>query len=270
MLKNRFWLAACLAPFCATPALASPVAEAAAASASAGTSAVSQTQDSDGGGWEFAVTPYLWVAGTSGDLELAEGEGVDIDTSFTELLADLKFAFMGAFEARHDRLVLLGDVIYLSIGTEAKGPLGFVDAQVDPALFVGTFSGGYRVVDQGPLYFDLFAGARVTSLDVEVELTGPMQSIERDKSRTSVSPVVGARFRAPLGDRWGIGLYGDLAGFGVTSDLTWQLLGTVQYDLSRHWRFSAGYRHVSIHQDKSDFEVDVALSGPILGFSYRF
>jgi opacity protein-like surface antigen len=67
-----------------------------------------------------------------------------------------------------------------------------------------------------------------------------------------------------------MGLYGDLGGFGVTADLSWQLMGTVQYSLSDQWRLAAGWRHVSVHQDKNDFDVKLKMSGPILGFSYRF
>ena len=221
-------------------------------------------------GWQFAATPYVWASAISVDMDLDDHGSVDSDTSFTEILGDLKFVFMGAFEARNDRFVMITDIIYLSVGSEADGPAGFVDADVDLATFIGTAVAGYRVVEEGPLFVDLFAGGRVTSIDAEVELTGPFQSVESDASKTRVSPVVAGRFRLPLGERWGVAVYGDLAGFGITSDLPWQLLGTVQYDLSNHWRLAAGYRHVAVETETGNSDVDVALSGPILGFSYRF
>ena len=56
----------------------------------------------------------------------------------------------------------------------------------------------------------------------------------------------------------------------MTSNKTWQLMGTVQYDISDHWRLAAGYRHVSVDFDKNNFHADLALSGPIFGASYRF
>lgn len=163
-------------------------------------------------GWEFAVTPYLWASGVSGDLALARGEQVEIDTSFSDIFGALKIAGMGAFEARHDRFVLLGDIIYLSLGADAEGPLGFVDADADMSTFLGTALAGYRIVDEGPLFLDVFGGGRFTSIDVEVDLTRPLQSVEREGSKSSLGPVVGVRFRAPLGGRWGLAIYGDVGG----------------------------------------------------------
>ena len=238
----------------------------------AGAAAASEpdsTHESESG-WQFAATPYVWASGISADIDLDDHGTVEMDTSFTDILGDLKFTFMGAFEARNDRFVMLTDIIYLHVGSEEDGPQGFVEAEVDLATFIGTAMAGYRVVDKGPLFLDLFAGGRVTSIDAELELTGPFQSAEADTSKTKVSPVVGARFRLPLGDRWGAAVYGDLAGFGITSDLTWQLMGTVQYDLSDRWRMAAGYRHVAVKVGKGNADIDMALSGPILGFTYRF
>ena len=241
-----------------------------AAASDSGAPLASDPPSEGSNGWEFGVTPYLWATALSGDVALARGETVDIDTSFKDILDHLKFTAMVAMDARNDRFVLLGDIVYLSVGIEETGPLGFVEAKVDPSIFIGTLAAGYRVVDQGPLFLDLFAGGRYTSTDVEVELSGPRQTVSRDKSESYFSPVVGARVRMPLGTGWAFALYGDLAGFGVTSDLTWQLMGTIQYDLNEHWRLAAGYRHVSVKSDEQNFDLDLSMSGPIFGVSYRF
>lgn len=231
-----------------------------------------QSNGAGDSGWEVSVTPYLWMAGLNVDIDTPQGESIEVDESFTDILGNLKFAFMGALEVRHDRLVFLNDVIFLSIGSEAKGTLGpgIIEADTDIKTWISTHLAGYRVVDQGPMFVDILAGARIASIDVEVDLTGPLQTIERDSSETKIGPVIASRAHVPLGERWAMGLYGDLGGFGVTADLSWQLMGTVQYSLSDHWRLAAGWRHVSVHQDKNDFDVKLKMSGPILGFSYRF
>jgi hypothetical protein len=250
MAGRTLWpVATILALFWATPALAA--------------------DGEDESDWQFAVTPYLWASGASGDVELAEGESVEVETSFLDVLEDLKFAGMVGLEGRHERVVLIGDLIYLSLGTESEGPLGFVDAEVDTTIFAGTAAVGYRLVDKGPLFLDLLAGGRVTSLDVQVALTGPLQTVERERSKSSIAPVVGARFRAPLGGRFGFAVYGDIGGFGANTN-SWQLLATIHYDFNDRWRSLTGYRHVEFHVDQEGFEVDLALSGPIFGLSYRF
>lgn len=234
--------------------------------------AAQDVQPTNGGGWEFAVTPYLWMSGTKADIDTPQGEEIEVDSSFIDILGDLKFAFMGAFEARNGRFVILNDLMYLSMGTSADGSIGPVplEAEADMKLLSTTSLLGYRVVDQGPMFLDLMAGARITTIKADLELSGPLQTFERDSKKTTVGPVIASRVRFPLSDRWGVAVYGDLGGFGVGADLSWQLLGTVQYDISDHWRVSAGWRHFSAKQDKNDFEVDIDLDGPIIGFSYRF
>jgi len=226
------------------------------------------SQASDGDEWQVAFTPYLWIAGSSGDIGIPRGEEVEIDKSFTDTLSNLKFAFMGALDVKYQRFVALADVMYLSVGAEAEGIRDpqFFEGEIDSSVFLGTAAVGYRVVDQGPLFVDLVAGARVVSLDAKVQLTGPLMTREREASETAISPLVGGRVRFPLAENWGVAVYGDVS----TGAVKWQMVGTVQWDISRHWRLAAGYRHLQIDHDKDDFSFDIGLSGPIVGVSYRF
>ena len=234
--------------------------------------AATQSTSSGGSGWEFAVTPYIWAAGTKVKIDTPQGEDIKVDESFTDILPDLKFAFMGAFEAKHGRFVSVQDIIFLSLGSSANGHIGPVplDADVDEKLFATTHLFGYRVVDNGPMFLDLFAGGRITSIKVDVDLSGPLQTFHRSSSKTQFGPVIGSRFRAPLGGKWGAAIYGDIGGFGVGADLSWELLGTVQYDLSDRWALLAGWRHFYAKQSKGNFDVHMKLDGPILAATFRF
>jgi hypothetical protein len=224
----------------------------------------------DASDWQFALTSYVWASGMSGDVELAPGESVDVDTSFTDILSVLKFALMGAAEARHGRFVLLGDLIFLKISEKESGPAGYAKAKVDSTTLLTNFAAGYRLVDRDSLYLDVFGGGQFALLDIGVDLSGPLRSVERDKSKSKISPLIGTRFRAPLGGRWGLLLYGDAAGWGLTTHRSWQLMGTVQYQLTDRIRLAAGYRHVSVKVDKDGFKIDLGMSGPILGFTHFF
>jgi hypothetical protein len=179
---------------------------------------------------------------------------------------------MGAFEAKHGRLISVQDIIYLSLGSSADAHIGPIplEADVDEKLFTSTHLFGYRVVDKGPMFVDLFAGARITSVKVDVDLSTPLQTFHRSNKKTEVGPVIASRIRAPLGGRWGAAIYGDIGGFGVAADISWELLGTIQYDLSDRWRFSAGWRHFYARQDKGDFDIHLKLDGPILGATFSF
>jgi len=240
--------------------------------AAASSLAAAQSTASSGSGWEFAVTPYLWASGAKAQIETPQGENLKVDESFIDILGDLKFAMMGAFEAKHGRFVSVQDLMYLSLGSSADGHIGPVpiDADVDEKLLTTTHLFGYRVVDNGPMFVDLFAGGRITTIKVDVDISGPFQTIHRDSKKTEFGPVIASRVRAPLGGKWGVAVYGDLGGFGVGADLSWQLLGTIQYDLSDRWRLAAGWRHFYAKQSKDDFDVHLKLDGPILGATYRF
>ena len=256
----------------ATYGVAAEVDNATADNITAASSLVTATSEGSGSGWEFAVTPYLWMSGFKANIDTPQGESVKVDESFTDILGDLKFAFMAGFEAKHGRFVSVQDIFFLSMGSSADGHIGPVpiDAEVDEKLLTTTHLFGYRVVDDGPMFVDLMAGGRFTSIKIDVELTGPLQTIERDTKKTEFGPVIASRVRFPLSERWGVALYGDLGGFGIGADLSWQLLGTVQYAISDNWSLVAGWRHFNAKQDKNGWDVDIKLDGPILGATFRF
>ncbi len=70
-------------------------------------------------------------------------------------------------------------------------------------------------------------------------------------SRTLVEPLIGAQFGLGLSERWSLGFRGDVSGFNIGADenLTWNLLASVQYRLSRLASLQLGYRFNSF-----DFE----------------
>jgi hypothetical protein len=224
-------------------------------------------------GWAITVTPYIWAAGMSGDIALPRfGQSVTVDQSFSDTLEDLDFAFMGTLEVRKQRFVMFGDIMYLNLGTEAESIAGntFVSGDIDASMLIGTAAVGYRLVDEGPAFVDVFAGTRIVSLDVDVDLAAPGIEFSGGASPSDVSTMFGVRSRIPLSERLALGVYGDIGSFFDDADLKWQLMGTLHYAISDRWTAVAGYRHLSIDHESANLVFDVDLSGPLLGFSYRF
>ena len=224
-------------------------------------------------GWEFVVAPYVWASAMKIDIDTPQGEHVQVDESFSDIFSAIKFVFMGAFEARKGRFVNVNDLIFLHTGSNTTGSIGpgLVEADADMRTIMVTSVAGYRVVDKGPMFVDLMAGARLTSMRAELELSGPLNnSVERERSKTKIGPVIAGRVRVPFGDKWGAMLYGDVGGFGVVADISYELIGTIQYDISSQWRLGAGWRYLKAKQDKGDFDIDLKLSGPFLTAAFRF
>ncbi|MGZ8998890.1 MAG: hypothetical protein ACXW2T_08550, partial [Allosphingosinicella sp.] len=145
-----------------------------------------------------------------------------------------------------------------------------VDGQLRSKIYISTLAAGYRAVDQGRLFFDILAGARLTSMKIGLELEGPQRSFSGSESDTWIDPIVAVRFQAPLGERWALRTYGDIGGFGIGSDLSWQMQAMVEHDLSRRWSLYGGWRHLDIDYENEGFVFDAALDGPIIGAVYRF
>ena len=209
-----------------------------------------------------------------GDMGVAEEvEPVAVDLSFGDILGALKFALMGTFDARKGRFVATADALYLSMGTSKNIDIreaDFLDVELKSKTFISTLAAGYRAVDQGGLSLDVFGGGRVYSMKTSLDLEGPQRSFSGSKTETWIDPVIAVRFQAPLGERWAVRTYGDVGGFGVGSDLSWQLQGMVEYHLSSRWSLAAGWRHLDTDFHHNGFVFDAAMDGPILGAVYRF
>ena len=258
-----------------TPTVASLPAETAAtsvSSASLNTAIALDEASSDSGSdeLEIAFTPYLWMPSIKGDIAIPRSQDeAEIDRSFSDILGDLKFAFMGTLDAEYRRVIVHTDVMYLSLGANVDrvdSPI-FSEGEFDAKILVATGALGYRVIDRGPMFVDIYVGARLVSLDVDLALEGPLQTRGASASPSNVSPLFGGKARFPLSDRWALALQGDI---GFDSDVKWQLAGTVQYQLGNHWRAGVGYRHLALHHDADESEFDIALSGPLIAFTYIF
>jgi opacity protein-like surface antigen len=82
-------------------------------------------------------------------------------------------------------------------------------------------------------------------------------------------PYIGLRLQQPLAERWTLLAYGDIGGFGVGSDFTWQALLGVGYEFSKAIVGRAGYRMLDVDYDKDGFAYDMLYSGLYLGLGIQ-
>ena len=76
---------------------------------------------------------------------------------------------------------------------------------------------------------------------------------------------------ADLSERWFLLARGDIGGFGMGADFTWQALGGLGYHFDAAGRYSGvlGWRQIDVdYEDEDDgFLWDVAMGGPTVGFT---
>jgi hypothetical protein len=224
--------------------------------------------------WTFKATPYLWAAGLKGTVDLGPKPppAVNVDVGFDDIVQHMRMAFMGTFEVRYqDRFGFIADISYLSVGVSATGPKGYANGDLVDKTFFGAFVGAYRVIDQGGLWVDAVAGARVWSRYSSVTLTGPRgRSLSASASESWIDPIVGVRARSYLTQQMYLQFEGDVGGFDVGAKSDWQIAGLVGYDYNKSITLFGGYRYLAVDYAHDGYRADLDMSGPVFGATFRF
>ena len=228
---------------------------------------------SSSSGWRFAIAPYLWAAGMDGSLAVGEMEQ-EIDYPFSDVISDLDFAIMGHAEMRNEHWVISSDIVSVDLGRKEEvdpiepGDPITVRAGVDMILF--ELAGGYRV---SPV-FTLLAGGRWVDMTAELGATGGLEDRHAEASKDWLDPLIGVHAFVPLAERWWLGLRGDVGGFGIGSELTWQAYADIGFQASDMVAIILGYHALDIdYEGGGGFQtakVDLMISGPQLGVVFRF
>ena len=227
--------------------------------------------------WKFGLAPYLWLPAMQGEITV-RGHTVDVDLDLEDTLDlvfdSLKFAFMGRAEAHKGPLLFTLDLLYLDLEGDQTTTRG-LRAELTTQLLITEFGAGYRLgtFALGPVVYpylalDFLAGGRYVFLETDLDFTGGRfgraADVERDVDW--IEPFVGGRVTLRFSHRAALIVRGDAGGFGVGSDLTWSLVGTFQYYLSRAVSLDVGYRVLDIDYDQGSganlFRFDVRMHGP--------
>jgi len=231
-----------------------------------------QTEFTTESGWEFAFAPYVWAAGLDGDIAQFGLPAVEVDLSFTDILKHFDIGFMGAGEARYGRLAFLTDLLYVKLSADDEVEARRVKADISLTTEVLTILGTaeYRLIDAEGGTLDALAGARVWWVKTDLDFSGNFIDASGSDSATWVDPIIGVRGRLNLGPEFFLTSWAMIGGFGVSSELTWDLMGALGYQASDSVSLIAGYRGLSVDYEDDGFVFDVVQQGPILGAVIRF
>ena len=258
--------------------------------------------------WTFRFVPYGWLTSLKGE-QTVRGRTIDVDASFIDIVeeSDSLAALMGTFEVRNGPFALYGDLVWSKVelsGNEARsrsftGPLGggisaTLEASLGLDIQMAIVEGGasYEIMRSGPLAFDILGGVRYwhqkadASLDLTLTVAVDVLDLEivgnrafaRSGSVDWIDPLIGGRLRYEVAPGHQLFLRGDVGGFGVGSDFSWQAVGGYGFDFAQ-WgnvTFSGviGYRALYVDYAQGEgrrrYEFDMLQHGPIVGISARF
>ena len=228
-----------------------------------------QTTDPDE--WHFQFSPYLWIAGINGTAGIRDLE-VAVDSGLTDDNVKLNSGFMGAFEARKNRWVLLTDIQYSNLGTDRPNPgILFSSASADFKTFILDPEVGYRVAEnvEARRSVDVFGGVRWWHLETNLHFAaGILAAREATASRGWLDAIGGVRGKAFLSKSLFVAGKFDLGGGG--SKFTYQLFGIGGWQVHPKVALIGGYRVLHTNYDKDDFLFDMTLSGPVIGATFIF
>ncbi len=232
--------------------------------------------------WKFTFVGYLWIPAMDGTITI-RGRSADVSTSvsdtFDTTFDNFKMGLSGRVEARHDKLTVFGDMMYVALEDErVKHPaLGEGEFEFDEGFF--ELGLAYAVIDK-PIGGDEsrrfrlepLAGARIYYLDLELSFDDA--AIKASGDELWVDGFGGLRASVDVAER--LNLFGrfDIGAGG--SDFAWNAVLGADLKLGKHKRISllGGYRWLDVDYENgsgdSKFQFDVLMHGPFLGLGFTF
>lgn len=246
--------------------------------------------------WQISLMPYFWMPSLDAEATVGGPLGGslsgNVDMSFGDVLDYLDFAAMGRAEAWKDKWGLTFDGLYMELGASEsfQGSRGLVDFNLDADVRLGMadFGLAYRLFEnqfgtnnQQRLAFEPYGGLRYAYLKEQMDLNVNVAGVGSTGrtlggSEEWVEPFIGSRGVWDLNDKIAFNVRGDAGGFGIgsASDLTWQILGGLDYKFSKSVVFNAGYRYVELDYShgsgSNELGIDLRAKGPYLGLTILF
>ena len=240
--------------------------------------------------WDFTLGIYGYFPDLTGTSNLPTGGEGDFRIDIGTILDNLEFTLQGNFDARHGRVGIFTDVIYLDVGNSktgySDGTIGGTpipsDAEatvkLDVESLLWTTSAYYRLFDEAGSSLDVMFGVRYADLQQTLSWTlegnasvepFPGRNGSREISADYFDGIVGLRGHAALGSggKWFVPYYADI-GTG-DSDLTWQAAAGIGYAFSRG-ELMAGWRYLSYDLPTGSRIEDIEFSGPQVGGTFRW
>ncbi len=226
------------------------------------TPGVTSAQESDG--WNFRITPYLWMLGMDGTTA-ALGNDVDVDMSFSDIVDVLNIALSANMELSKGKFFVVLDPLWadLEAPIETGGPIG---GKIEVELVIADLNVGYSVDEN----FGIYAGVRYYDQDITI-IPNLLPQIGLGDDWTDV--ILGFRVGGKVGEKWSFAGKLDSA-VGGDSDFAFYLQAVVLRHFGTNKHLDLGWRYYDVDYESGSgvtrFKWDVAHSGPIIGFSWEF
>lgn len=221
------------------------------------------------GSWK--QTFYLYGMGAAIDGEAQIGNlALPVDVSISDLFDALKFGAMAAYRVENDEWSFEGDVTYMNLGWNRRTSGGRAGGELSVDQLTVMATAGRRINRN----LEALVSLAYFDLSSEIELSVLQQRLRATRDADWIDPMVGLHYSLPFAEKWTYTLRGDIGGFGVGSDLTWQVLTAFRRQNTERFGWFIGYRAVSYdYEDGSGSgyqRYDLLQQGPLAGINISF
>jgi hypothetical protein len=223
-------------------------------------------------GWHFSASPYLWFPGVHGTAAGPGGRSLAFRASAADLLSHFRFGLMGAVEARHKRIVVPIDMMWIRLADDRALPapaLAAITANMKASEFILTPKIGYRVIDKPAFQADVLSGIRYWHLGETLNFNPSLLGLNFSGSQNFVDPLVGGRIQLALSPKVVVNVLGDVGGWGAGSQLEYQVGGFLGYRIKPAVTLQAGYRYLNVdYRTNGGVIFKATMSGVIFGATF--
>ena len=219
----------------------------------------------------FLIEPYFMAPTMKGEIGVRQLPAAEVDANPGDIFDQLKFAAMIYVEVNYDNKWSVGtDLIYMKLEQDIKPNALITSGKSTAQQLAFEFAFLKRLGS----VFDVGIGGRVMDMKADLDLNTINGVQSGDSRQTWMDPILIVRSQGAINDKWLLQFRGDIGGFGIGSDFTWQIQANAGYQFSRLVSATIGYRVLDVDFHKGDgsenFSYDMAISGPVLRVGFRW
>ncbi len=224
--------------------------------------------------WQNSLTFYGVIPWVDTEITGTGGNSVESLANPGDIISSLDFTYMAAGEFRYGNVSFLHDLMYSNLGE--SGTLGGPFAgrgKVDVEMLLATAALGYVLHEDNDTMLQGYGGIRYVNIETKVSAVGggPVGAgFDASVDEDWVDPVVGLRGRVKIADKVSLGGFANVGGFGVGSELTFDVFGGLEYAINERFSTNVGFRYTYIDYEAERAELKLQQYGSVLGLTVRF